>query len=65
MNVLVAGDFCDRYRVTEEIARGGYALLFDNIATIVEQADFSIVNFEFPIVLHEEKSIAKCGPCLP
>lgn len=54
MNVLVAGDFCDRYRVTEEIARGGYALLFDNIATIVEQADFSIVNFEFPIVLHEE-----------
>lgn len=64
MHVLIAGDFCDRYRVTEVIARGDYALLFDNIATIVEQADFSIVNFEFPIVLHEEKSIAKCGPCL-
>lgn len=52
MNVLIAGDFCDRYRISDLIARGNYASLFDDIKYLTEQADVSIINFEFPIVLH-------------
>lgn len=33
MNVLIAGDFCDRYRISDLIARGNYASLFDDINT--------------------------------
>lgn len=64
MNVLIAGDFCDRYRISDLIARGNYASLFDDIKYLTEQADVSIINFEFPIVLHAGVPIAKSGPTL-
>lgn len=62
MNVLIAGDFCDRYRISDLIARGNYASLFDDIKYLTEQADVSIINFEFPIVLHAGVPITKSGP---
>lgn len=64
MNVLIAGDFCDRYRISDLIARGNYASLFDDIKYLTEQADVSIINFEFPIVLHAGVPITKSGPTL-
>ena len=36
MNVLIAGDFCDRYRISDLIARGNYASLFDDIKYLTE-----------------------------
>lgn len=62
MNVLIAGDFCDRYRISDLIARGNYASLFDDIKYLTEQADVSIINFEFPIVLHAGVPIPKAVP---
>lgn len=64
MHLLIAGDFCDRYRISDLIARGNYASLFDDIKYLTEQADVSIINFEFPIVLHAGVPIAKSGPTL-
>ncbi len=64
MKILVAGDFCANGRVSGKIAEGDYASLFDKVKPVIEQADYSIVNFEFPIVLSEGKPIKKCGPHL-
>ena len=38
--------------------------MFDEVKPLVESADVSIVNFEFPIVVGEGKPIPKCGPNL-
>lgn len=66
MNILIAGDFCQRYRVDELIKEKRYAELFDDVRPIIQLADYSIVNFEFPIVARptDAKPIAKCGPNL-
>ena len=64
MKILIAGDFCDRYRVSDKIREGLYSFLFDEVKPIIEEADYSFVNFEFPIVLNEGEPIPKCGPNL-
>ena len=64
MKILIAGDFCDKFRVKDAIASKEYEALFGNVRDIISSADFSIVNFEFPIVATEGKPIAKCGPNL-
>ena len=64
MKILIAGDYCDSFRVTDVIARKEYGALFDNVRDIISSADYSIVNFEFPIVAKEGNPIAKCGPNL-
>ena len=64
--ILIAGDFCQRYRIDEAIKKRLYGDLFDEVKTIIETADYSIVNFEFPIILDSTnaKPILKCGPNL-
>lgn len=64
MRILIAGDFCDKLRVTERIASGDFNMMFDNVSHIIKDSDYSIVNFEFPIVEEEGNPIAKCGPNL-
>ena len=64
MKVLIAGDFCDKSRVSEKIRKHEYNILFSNIRDIINSADYSFVNFEFPIVTNEGKPIPKCGPNL-
>lgn len=64
MKILIAGDFCDRYRISDKIKEGQYGFLFDEVKPIIEEADYSFVNFEFPIVLNEGEPIPKCGPNL-
>lgn len=63
MRVLVAGDYCPRYRVKERIERGDYSSLI-SIKGILSRYDYSIVNLECPITKGEEKPIQKCGPNL-
>ena len=64
MRILVAGDFCQRYRVDTAIRNHQFGELFDEIKPIVASADYSIVNFEFPIVPQGKvpTPIPKCGP---
>lgn len=64
MRLLISGDYCDRYRVSDCIKNYDYAKMFDEIKQIVHKADFSVVNFEFPIVKKDGEPIAKCGPNL-
>lgn len=64
MKILIAGDFCDKNRVSDFISKEDYTVLFNEIKPIVESADFGIVNFEFPVVITEGKPIPKCGPNL-
>ncbi len=64
MKILIAGDFCDIYRVSDIITKSSYTTLFGSIKNILESVDFSFVNFEFPIVAKEGNPIPKCGPNL-
>lgn len=64
MKIVVAGDFCDKYRVKEQISAGNYGLVSDEIRSKIADADFRILNFEFPIVSGTAGPIRKCGPNL-
>lgn len=64
MKILIAGDYCDRYRVTSLIEQEDYQNLFSQIKPIVESCDYRIVNFEFPVVVDAGSPIPKCGPNL-
>ncbi len=64
MKVLVAGDFCPRYRVAEKFEQGDYESVLGEVKEIISDADYSIVNFECPVTKGGEKPIEKCGPNL-
>ena len=66
MTVLVAGDFCQDYRVDSAIRERNFNSLFQDVRNEIIEADYSIVNFEFPIVTRNSKRnpILKCGPNL-
>ncbi len=63
MNILIAGDFVPSFRVAEQIENGDYSCL-NEIKTIIQSVDYSIVNFESPIVIRDAKPINKTGPNL-
>jgi len=64
MKVLIAGDFCPRYRVAEKFEKGDYESVLGEVKEIISAADYSIVNFECPVTKGSEKPIEKCGPNL-
>lgn len=66
MKLLIVGDFCDCGRVGELIYSGDYSALFGGVKSIIDGADVSVVNFEFPVVLDSSRTnpIQKCGPSL-
>ena len=66
MKILISGDFCQIYRVDTLVKEKRFGELFDEFKPIIESADYSIVNFEFPIILNKDsaKPIPKCGPNL-
>lgn len=66
MKVLIAGDYCQRNRLDTIVKKKSFGELFDQVKPIIASADYSIVNFEFPIVLNNftAKPIPKCGPNL-
>lgn len=64
MKILVAGDFCPQYRVAELFEKGDFAAVLGEVKPSIEQADYSIVNFECPITKGGESPIEKCGPNL-
>ena len=66
MKLLIAGDFCQRYRIDKESLHHNYDLIFGAIKPYIESADYSILNYEFPIILNEYSAepIPKCGPNL-
>lgn len=66
MKILVAGDFCPQHRVEHLIDKGEHSVVFSEIKSFIENnsIDYSIVNFECPVVLADYNPIAKVGPNL-
>lgn len=64
MKLLIAGDFCPRYRVEKAFEDGCFESVLKEVIPIVKEADYSIVNFECPIGHGGEEPITKCGPNL-
>lgn len=65
MNILIAGDFAPMSRLAELVERRRFPEVFrEELRNVVRAADFSLVNFESPIVEDSYKPIPKCGPNL-
>ena len=63
MNILFCGDFFPSLRISERIESGDYHF-FDSIKPLTEEADYSIVDFEGPVVEGNAVPIQKTGPNL-
>lgn len=64
MKILVAGDFCPQHRVAELFVKRNFSLVLEEVKTLTERADYSIVNYECPVCRGDEAPIQKCGPNL-
>ena len=64
MKVLIAGDYCPIERVGDLVERGEFAAVFSDARTVVQQADYSIVNLECPVRNANARPIVKHGPNL-
>lgn len=64
MRVLIAGDFCPDNHVAQLFDSGNFADVLGEIKSIVDNSDYSIVNFESPVVDGRIEPIKKTGPNL-
>lgn len=64
MKIVVAGDFVPANRLKSLVLEGKFDTVLGDIKNIISSADFSIVNFESPIVKDGYKPIKKNGPNL-
>lgn len=64
MKVLVAGDFCPRDRILKFIKNRDYSFFSPEIINLIKEADYSVVNFESPVVERDAVPINKLGPNL-
>lgn len=65
MNIIIAGDVTAKGRIGEKLKSGRYDDVLADIAPVVNQADYAILNLETPVVEKKEyHPIAKVGPCL-
>lgn len=64
MEILVAGDFCPQDRTIDLVEKGNFQPILGQVKNIISDVDYSIVNFECPVVEGGEKPIDKCGPNL-
>ena len=63
MKIIIAGDFVPRCRTAVQIDEGDYSCL-EQVKHVIQDADYSIVNFESPVVKRDTKPIEKTGPNL-
>ncbi len=61
MRILVAGDFVPRNRIVSKIENKDYSF-FNEIIAINKECDYSIINFESPIIDRNANPIVKTGP---
>nr|MBQ5604519.1 CapA family protein [Bacteroidales bacterium] len=64
MKIVIAGDYCPRFRVNELIESGSWGTILNDIKPIIQEADLSVVNLECPIVSNDAMPISKEGPNL-
>lgn len=61
MKLIIGGDFCPQYRLKEKFENKDFESVLLNIKPIISHADYSIVNFECPVVYGKENTIDKIG----
>lgn len=64
MKVLIAGDFCPQNRVAKAFENAEFELVLGDVKRVLQTVDYSIVNFECPIVKGCAVPINKWGPNL-
>ena len=64
MKVLIAGDYVARNRLAPIVAKGDFDTIFGEVKDLISSADYSLINFESPIVEEGDLPISKCGPNL-
>lgn len=64
MKILIAGDYVPRNRLAALVEENKYNDIFGEVKNVISSADYSIVNFESPIVEEGDKPISKLGPNL-
>jgi poly-gamma-glutamate synthesis protein (capsule biosynthesis protein) len=64
MKVIIAGDYCPLSRVATLYENKEFAAVLGDVKSIIENADYSIVNLECPVCYGYGSTIKKCGPSL-
>ena len=64
MRIIVAGDYVARNRLAPLVESGSFEAIFGEVKDLISSMDFSILNFESPIVEDTDIPIDKCGPNL-
>lgn len=65
MKVVIAGDFAPRARLAEQVEKRLFQEIFpEKLVNLIKSVDYSLVNFESPIIDSSFKPIKKCGPNL-
>ena len=61
---LFAGDFCGCKRTLAVLENRNYSSLFEEVKSLTEKVDYSIINLESPLLKKDNKysKILKCGP---
>ena len=62
ITILIAGDLSPKDRVARLFDDGNFQIVFDEVKTILDGVDYSLVNLESPIVEGMSKPIKKAGP---
>lgn len=63
-SILIAGDFCPKDRVASMIENSQGEAILSDVSSTIKNADFSIVNFECPVVTTPAQPLIKKGPNL-
>jgi len=63
--ILIAGDFCPHDRLVSLLETERYSEVFDGVRDVINNSDYSIVNFETTIAdKKNDPAIKKAGPAL-
>lgn len=64
VKILVAGDMCPQQRVGDLFENEDFQSVLGDVKSVLSEADYSIVNFECPVVNGKGTPIQKQGPNL-
>lgn len=64
VNIIFAGDLVPYDRTKTLFLEKETGFLFGGVVPIIKAADYSVVNFEAPVVIHKGSPIKKSGPHL-
>lgn len=62
--IIIAGDLCPKSRTAQLFDESRYSDVFGEVKTVIESADYALVNLEAPIVYGNANPINKIGPNL-